>query len=76
MIILTPVESLNRTLRRVVVGIMVGVALSAGVFHVAIKATPELVDHRLERMCRWPVVEGAMTVVTVLEGKLICWRWQ
>jgi len=33
-------------------------------------------DPRMESACSWPRVEGAMTVVTVMDGKVVCWKWR
>lgn len=43
-------------------------------FFTAAKA--EVVDPRMESACKWPTREGMMTVVTVMAGKLVCWRWE
>ena len=36
----------------------------------------EIIDSRMESACKFPRSEGEMTVITVINQKLICWRWQ
>ena len=36
----------------------------------------EVIDSRMESACKFPRSEGEMTVITVINQKLICWRWQ
>lgn len=53
--------------------LLLGIVLG-GVY--AIQAAPEpVVDNRMQAACSWPKHEGEMTVVTVLNGKLVCWRF-
>lgn len=35
-----------------------------------------VVDARMELSCAWPKNNGEMTVVTVENGKIKCWRWK
>lgn len=44
---------------------------------VVVQAAPvQVVDERMEVACAMPKLDGEMTVVTVINGKVICWRWQ
>ncbi len=33
-------------------------------------------DPKMESACKFPRNDGEMTVITVINGKLICWRWK
>lgn len=61
-------------LRRLILGVSLGAALTLLGSHALAPAAPEP-DPRMEVACQWPKQEGEMTVVTVLQGKVICWRW-
>jgi len=39
-------------------------------------ANSETVDPKMESACKFPRNEGEMTVITVMNGKLVCWRWK
>lgn len=39
-------------------------------------ANSEVVDPKMESACKFPRNEGEMTVITVMNGKLVCWRWK
>ena len=34
-----------------------------------------VINPTIESSCKWPRHEGEMTVVTVINQKVICWRW-
>ena len=36
----------------------------------------EVIDPRMETACKFPRGDGEMTVITVIDGKLTCWRWR
>ena len=36
----------------------------------------EVIDPMMESACKFPRNEGEMTVITVINQKLICWRWK
>jgi hypothetical protein len=55
-------------------GVGLGAALAVMVTHWG-RAEP-VVDPRIEAGCHWPRAEGEMTVVTVLKGEVVCWRWR
>lgn len=56
------------------IAILLGAALSALIYSQF--ANSEIVDARMESACKFPRNEGEMTVITVMNGKLVCWRWQ
>ena len=67
--------------RRVYVSIALGFALgvtaSLGLYyHLADTHPTQVIDPRLEKACAWPTLEGEMTVVTVHNDRVLCWRWQ
>ena len=39
-------------------------------------ANSEIIDPKMESACKFPRNEGEMTVITVMNGKLVCWRWK
>lgn len=67
-------DMMLRGVRRFLVGLLFGIA--AGVFAAHAAEDHEVVDPRLEKGCKWPKLEGEMTVTTVYKGELICWRWR
>ena len=64
--------------RSAVAAVLLGVAGALWLppeVNVALKREP-ITDPQMERGCKWPQHEGEMTIVTVLNGKLHCWRWK
>ena len=64
--------------RSVLAAVLLGVAMALWLppeVNVMLKRDP-IADPQMERGCKWPQHEGEMTVVTVLNGKLHCWRWK
>lgn len=59
--------------RCVAVGALIGALLMAAS---AWACWPPVGEGYASRLCSWPVMEGEMTVVTVLDGKVVCWRWR
>jgi len=57
-----------------VVGLVTGMALTVWLMR------EPVVDERQERAmvnaCRFPKVNGAMTVITMIDDKFTCWVWQ
>jgi hypothetical protein len=57
-----------------VVGVVTGMALTVWLMR------EPVVDERQERAmvnaCRFPKVNGAMTVITMIDDKFTCWVWQ
>jgi hypothetical protein len=41
----------------------------------ATAAPAPVIDKRMEGACPWPTLEGEMTIVTVMDSKVRCWRW-
>ena len=78
----TTTELRKRDTTHILVGAALGVAFFALAFagfnYYLAEAgrAAETIDPRLEQSCVWPRVEGEMTVVAVLNGNLICWRWR
>jgi hypothetical protein len=57
-----------------VVGVVTGMALTVWLMR------EPVVDERQERAmvnaCKFPRVNGAMTVITMIDDKFTCWVWQ
>ena len=57
-----------------VLGLVTGMALTVWLMR------EPVVDERQERAmvnaCRFPKVNGAMTVITMIDDKFTCWVWQ
>jgi hypothetical protein len=57
-----------------VIGLVTGMALTVWLMR------EPVVDERQERAmvnaCRFPKVNGAMTVITMIDDKFTCWVWQ
>jgi hypothetical protein len=33
-------------------------------------------EMKMYKACKWPKIDGAMTVIAMIDGKLTCWVWQ
>ncbi len=66
--------SFRRTLIGFLLGALSGVLVAAAISDLALPE--EIIDPRMERACVWPRLEGEMTVVTVHQGRILCWRWR
>lgn len=63
--------------RAAIAAILWAIALSLWSHHIVTWSTPrESIDTRMEAGCRWPALEGEMTVVAVRHGEVICWRFR
>ena len=56
------------------IGIVIGVCSAFAASYYADSVA--IFDLRMESGCHWPRHEGEMTVVTVLKGEVVCWRWK
>ena len=72
--LLTP----NQLRLRALVSALLGAILGALLYAQAgtARTIQEVVDPRLEKACAWPTLEGEMTVVTVHNDRVLCWRWK
>ena len=75
MIVVSKTALRDHALRGVLLGLLAAVALGAWGYKLPLEARPDIINVPLEQACAWPRQEGEMTVVTVMNGKLICWRW-
>ena len=77
--VVTTSAGLNATVyRSSLLGLILGVsgsALAYQAFTHATAAPPPVIDKRMEMACPWPTLEGEMTIVTILDSKVRCWRW-
>lgn len=69
-------DVISRNARRLQSGIAAGLGAVLALLIVYQVASAEVLDPRMESACKMPRYEGEMTVATVINGKLICWRWQ
>ena len=61
----------------IALGFALGVTIALGLYYHLAEAEPKRVeDPRMEAACKFPQSEGEMTVVTVHNDRLICWRWK
>jgi len=51
-------------------GALLGIVTTLGV------QPQEVIDTAMEKACKWPIREGQMTVVTVLNDRVVCWEWK
>ena len=55
-------------------GALLGAGAYAGIQHVAVAEV--IVDPRMESACKFPRREGEFLAVTVLNDRLMCWRYK
>jgi hypothetical protein len=69
-------QVVTKSARRIqsVIAVSLGAILSFLIYSQFAKS--EVTDPKMESACKFPRNEGEMTVITVMNGKLICWRWQ
>lgn len=53
-------------------GVLFGIGL-CGILYKTYHKPPENESH--VKSCKFPINEGEMTVITILNNKYICWRW-
>lgn len=58
--------------RRWAAGILVGAMIG----YLAAMPAQAVIDPRMETACKMPRYEGELTLMLVLEGKLMCWRFK
>ena len=67
----------RRVYTSIVLGFAFGVTVMLGLYyHLANSEPTPVIDPRLEKACKWPTLEGEMTVATVHNDRLLCWRWR
>ena len=73
-VIMGAAEFLRLRIYIFVIGLVTGMALTVWLMR------EPVVDERQERAmvnaCRFPKVNGAMTVITMIDDKFTCWVWQ
>jgi hypothetical protein len=78
-IVVTTSGDLNATVYRSgFLGLILGVSASVLAYQNLAPATAAptpIIDKRMEVACAWPTLEGEMTIVTIMDGKVRCWRW-
>ena len=77
--IVTTSAGVNATVyRSSLLGLILGVSASVlmwQILTVATAAPTPVIEKRMEVACQWPTLEGEMTIVTIMDGKVRCWRW-
>lgn len=54
----------------------IGLVLGAVAVAAAVHYTRPPIDYRMETGCIMPRAEGEATMAVILDGRLICWRYQ
>ena len=61
----------------IALGFALGVTVAIGLYYHMAEAEPKpVLDPRMESACKFPQSEGEMTVVTVHNDRVLCWRWK
>jgi hypothetical protein len=75
---ITDLELKTRLRRRAWLWVVIGFILGCAAYDLVLHAlvAREITDPAFEKACRYPKLEGEMTVVTILNDQLKCWVWR